>query len=284
MDQPIGTAELADGLPNGGTTRIALRGIQSEQFQPFKFESHEVRTVVINGEPWFVLADLCKALDLTNPSMVADRIDSDALSTTEVIDSMGRAQTARIVSEAGLYEVVFLSRKPEAKAFKRWVTHEVIPSIRKTGSYGVQKQLTDDEIVAQALQITVAKVQQLEAKIEQDAPAVEYVTNHVAVADDVVTVRVAAQHLCKKEGELRAALIDSRMIYRVLIGQRWSGKDARIVDEYEYRPYAEHADKFVMRAQHNAPRHHNGQVRQTLYVLAAALPRISKRLGLGVAA
>ena len=102
----------------------------------FTYEGQQVRTVVVDGEPWFVLTDLCRVLDLSNPSMVRDRVDPDALSTAEVIDSMGRTQSAATVNESGLYEVIFLSRKPEARAFKRWITHEVLPQIRKTGGYG----------------------------------------------------------------------------------------------------------------------------------------------------
>lgn len=158
----------------------------------FTFESHEVRTVVINGEPWFVLADLCKALDLTNPSMVADRIDSDALSTTEVIDRMGRAQTARIVSEAGLYEVVFLSRKPEAKAFKRWMTHEVIPSIRKTGRYGVA-ELTRADLARMVLEAET-ELTQAKAELEVAAPKALF-ADAVAASDGTILVGELAKIL-----------------------------------------------------------------------------------------
>lgn len=103
----------------------------------FNYQNQDVRTVIIEGEPWFVLADVCRVLEIANPSDTATRLDSDALGTAEVIDVLGRPQQARTVSESGLYEVVFLSRKPEARAFKRWITHEVIPAIRKTGSYSV---------------------------------------------------------------------------------------------------------------------------------------------------
>lgn len=103
----------------------------------FAFKGREVRTVLVAGEPWFVLADVCTVLEIGNPSMVSSRIEADALSSTEVIDSMGRKQTARTVSEAGLYDVVFMSRKPEARDFQRWVTGEVLPSIRRTGLYSV---------------------------------------------------------------------------------------------------------------------------------------------------
>ena len=83
------------------------------------------------GEPLFVLKDICDALDLKNISDVASRLDEDGVGTTEVIDNLGRTQKTNVVTEAGLYEVIFMSRKPEAKAFKRWVTSEVLPSIRK---------------------------------------------------------------------------------------------------------------------------------------------------------
>ena len=117
----------------------------------FIYDDRPVRVVTIDGEPWFVLADLCRVLDLSNPSMVADRLDADALSTAEVIDAMGRDQSARIVSEPGMYAVVFMSRKPEAAAFRRWITSEVLPSIRRHGGYltpeATEAALTDPDFI-----------------------------------------------------------------------------------------------------------------------------------------
>lgn len=138
--------------------------------QPFMYGSQEVRTVLIDNEPWFVLADICKTLDLSNPSMVANGLDADDLSTTEVIDSMGRTQVARIVNESGLYDTAFMSRKPQARDFKRWVTKEVLPSIRKTGSYSAQP-LTELE-VAERYVLALREKQALAAKVEADAPLV----------------------------------------------------------------------------------------------------------------
>ena len=134
---------------------------------------------MIDEEPWFVLADLCRVLDLSNPSMVADRLDPDALSSTEVIDSMGRKQHARIVNEPGLYEVVFLSRKPEARAFKRWITHDVIPAIRKHGGYltpaKVEEALLNPDTLIQlatSLKEERAKRAELETQVEVAKPKV----------------------------------------------------------------------------------------------------------------
>lgn len=153
------------------------------ELTPFDFDGQAVRVVTINGEPWFVLADVCRVLSIANPSDAATRIDPDALGTTEVIDSMGRPQRVRIVSEAGVYEVVFLSRKPEARDFKRWLTREVIPTIRKTGSYGVAPALPQDYATAlRALASEVEKTAELEAKVEADAPKVIF-------ADAVATSR-----------------------------------------------------------------------------------------------
>ena len=83
------------------------------------------------GEPWFVLKDICDALDIGNSRDVARRLDEDGVDTIDVTDNLGRTQKTNVITEAGLYEVIFMSRKPEAKAFKRWVTSEVLPSIRK---------------------------------------------------------------------------------------------------------------------------------------------------------
>lgn len=83
------------------------------------------------GEPLFILKDICDALDLGNNREVARRLDEDGVTTTDVLDNLGVQQKTNVVTEAGLYEVIFMSRKPEAKAFKRWVTSEVLHSIRK---------------------------------------------------------------------------------------------------------------------------------------------------------
>lgn len=106
-------------------------------------EFGEVRTVDIDGEPWFVVADVCRALELGNSRQAMTRLDEDEKGVIST-DTPGGKQEVSIVNEPGLYSLVLGSRKPEAKAFKRWITHEVIPSIRKTGSYtfdGTSKEL-----------------------------------------------------------------------------------------------------------------------------------------------
>jgi anti-repressor protein len=101
----------------------------------FNYKTNKIRVIVENGEPKWVLKDLCDVLGLSNPTAVADRLDKDDLSLTYLIDNLGRQQQTNVVNESGLYDVILRSDKLEARKFKRWITHEVLPQIRKTGSY-----------------------------------------------------------------------------------------------------------------------------------------------------
>ena len=106
------------------------------ELQVFNYGEIPVRTVMIDGEPWWVLADVCRVLNITNHKNVAARLDEDEKGV-HLMDTPGGNQKMSIINESGLYKVILRSDKPEAKAFTRWVTHEVLPTIRKTGSYGV---------------------------------------------------------------------------------------------------------------------------------------------------
>lgn len=111
-----------------------LKVFKNEQFG-------EVRSLEQNGEVLFVAADVCKALDIKNHRDAVKRLDDDEKGVA-LTDTLGGKQNLNVVNEYGLYNLVLASRKPEAKAFKRWITHEVIPTIRKTGKYIVTKQPT----------------------------------------------------------------------------------------------------------------------------------------------
>ena len=128
----------------------------------------DVRATVIDGEPWFVAADVCNVLDLSNTTIAVSRLDEDERAKF----NLGRQGDATIVNEPGLYTLVLGSRKPEAKAFKRWITHDVIPSIRKTGSYTM---LPQDYI--SALKALVASEEErlsLQEKNREMLPKAEY--------------------------------------------------------------------------------------------------------------
>lgn len=94
-------------------------------------EFGEIRSIQVDGEPWFVLKDVCEALELSNPTSVAQRLDEDERAKF----NLGRQGEAIIINESGLYAVILRSDKPQAKPFRKWLTNEVVPSIRKTGSY-----------------------------------------------------------------------------------------------------------------------------------------------------
>lgn len=108
-------------------------------------EFGEVRTVLVDNEPLFCLADVCKALGLEQVSRVKARLKEDGVTTSKVTDRLGREQEATFINESNLYKTIFQSRKESAERFTDWVTSEVLPSIRKTGSY--QKQLSPQEMM-----------------------------------------------------------------------------------------------------------------------------------------
>lgn len=138
----------------------------------------QVRTVTKDGEPWFVAADVCRALEVGNSRQALTRLDEDEKGVIST-DTPGGKQEVSIVNEPGLYTLVLGSRKPEAKNFKRWITHEVIPSIRKHGAYATGE--TIDRIIAdpdfgirlldQLKQEREARLS-LEAQTKEDAPKV----------------------------------------------------------------------------------------------------------------
>lgn len=133
--------------------------------QIFKYENNDVRTVEMNGEPWFVLKDVCVVLGLGTVSKVADRLDADEKGMNQ-IHTPGGMQDVTVINESGLYNVILRSDKPEAKPFRKWVTSEVLPSIRKNGGYiAGQEQLTPSELMAKALLVANKTLAEREARI-----------------------------------------------------------------------------------------------------------------------
>ena len=100
----------------------------------FSFEGRAVRTVVKDGQTWFIAVDVCAILEHSDASKAVSRLDDDEKGATNV-RTLGGVQEMNVVNESGVYNLIFTSRKPQAKAFRRWVTGEVLPSIRKTGRY-----------------------------------------------------------------------------------------------------------------------------------------------------
>jgi prophage antirepressor-like protein len=101
----------------------------------FSQEKAPIRVQLIKGEPWFVAKDVCQVLGIANHKDAVSRLDDDEKDGVGITDLIGRQQTVTVVSESGLYHLIFQSRKPEARKFRRWVTSEVLPSIRRKGFY-----------------------------------------------------------------------------------------------------------------------------------------------------
>lgn len=166
---------------------------QIEIFEKEEFGS--IRTVQTDGEPWFVASDICKALGLSNPTMVVQRLDEDerAKFNLGVHDNVGM----NCVNEYGLYSLILASRKKEAKEFKRWITHEVLPSIRKHGMYA-QKELLDNLdlliSVAQELKDEREKSEKLFAANERMKPKEEFF-DAVADSKDAIEIGKVAKVL-----------------------------------------------------------------------------------------
>lgn len=159
------------------------------ELRTWTFSGSEVRTVEVNGESWWVLKDVCTVLELTTPARVAERLEEDEVSLTHLTDSIGRQQETTIINESGLYSVILRSDKPQAKPFRKWVTSEVLPSIRKTGSYSIKDSYTIDDPIERAkrwieeqqekkqLQLTVSVQNQQIAELQPKASYYDVVLN-----------------------------------------------------------------------------------------------------------
>lgn len=152
------------------------------QIEIFKNESFgEVKVAGTSDEPLFCLADVCRVLDLDS-SQVMKRLDDGVVTIHPIIDRLGREQNANFITEDGLYDVILDSRKPQAKAFRKWITGEVLPSIRKTGSYSVQQRHQIPQSFPEALRLAAEQaerieeqqlqIEQKEQQIKEDAPRV----------------------------------------------------------------------------------------------------------------
>lgn len=137
-------------------------------------EFGDIRTVTIDNEPFFCMADICKALEISNVSQVKTRLNQDGVISNEVIDSIGRKQNANFVNESNMYKLIFQSRKESAGRFTDWVTSEVLPAIRKTGSY--QNPMTTDQKIQLLAQGNVELTEKVNAidkdlqEFKQDMP------------------------------------------------------------------------------------------------------------------
>lgn len=200
----------------------------NNEIQQFDFRGASLRTLTDKaGEPWFVAKDVCDILELTNPAVALQSLDDDEktnLSNSYVWSEPGRRPL--IISEPGLYRLVMRSRKPEAKEFQRWVTHEVLPSIRKTGGY-IPTSETDDDmtILAKAVMIGQRTMEAQKQKIAEQQTRIVELEPKARFADAVA----ASDGTCLV-GELAKMLrqngmdIGQNRLFRLLQADGYLGK------------------------------------------------------------
>jgi prophage antirepressor-like protein len=232
------------------------------EIQIFKNENFgEVRVAEVNGVPMFCLADVCRVLELTTPSKVRERLNQKGVNSIPTLTN-GGTQNLTYINEGNLYKAIFQSRKPEAEAFQDWVTDEVLPSIRKTGSYNMPKTF------AQALRLAAEQQEKIEAQqalIEAQKPKAEY---YDALVDRkcLLNFTDTAKELKIARTALINILLENKWIYRN------NGKDLR--------PYAKYVEKgyFEMKEFHNENRSNT----QTLITVAGRDAIMNKLLNVKI--
>ena len=211
----------------------------------------EIRTTGTSDEPLFCLADVCMALELQQGD-VKRRLDDGLVSTQPIQDSLGRTQQANFVNEDGLYDVILDSRKPSAKKFRKWVTSEVLPSIRKHGGYMAEKaDETPEELMSRALQVANETLKRKEARLRQledtnreqqqqlaaAAPKVAYVDN-VLQSINTYTVQQIAKELDTTSNKLYTFLSEKKVLFRQsgtwMLTSKYNGKGYAKTRTYQY--------------------------------------------------
>ena len=185
--------------------------------QAFTYQDQPVRTITVDGQPGFIANDLCSVLELTNPRQTLTYLDDDEKGVT-TNDTLGGAQQMAYVTEAGMYSLVLRSRKPEAKMFKRWITHDVLPQIRKTGAYAAPA-LSGPELMAKALLEAAETIKASDRKVLELTPKAEAFDSFLSTNGDY-SVNEAAKLLARDhnivtgEKRLRSKLEEWGWIYR----------------------------------------------------------------------
>lgn len=204
-----------------------MNGIQIFQNQEFG----AIRTISNEqGEPMFCLKDVCEVLELRTQKVV-QRLEDDVLSKYPIVDNLGRAQQATFVNEDGLYDTILESRKPQARGFRKWVTSEVLPSIRKQGGYIiVRPDETDEEVLARALQVMQVAVQRRDEEIARLKPRAVY-ADSVLDAINCITTTQLAKELGMTAQELNRLLCQMRIQY-------WQSGQYMLYAEYARKGFA----------------------------------------------
>ena len=221
---------------------VGMGSVVPSGVRPFDFEGAPVRIATRDGEPWFVLADVCRVLGIANIGSAAGRLDDDEKTNIRqtdvggiqwVTDAGGRAPI--IISESGLYRIVMRSDKPTAKRFQKWVASDVLPAIRKTGSYAApSSSLTREQLIAQALVLADETIREKDAVIEEQKEIIADMEPKVAAlhristADGSTCVTDIAKALNMRRKDLFAWLQANSWIYRRAGGSGYVAYQNRI--------------------------------------------------------
>jgi prophage antirepressor-like protein len=194
----------------------------------YNYAGRDVRTVEKDGDTWWVLKDVCDVLEIANHRDTANRLDDDEKGVVQT-DTLGGKQNATIINESGLYNVILRSDKPEAKTFKRWVTHEVLPQIRRTGAYRTEEPTIEQrikvlEIISAANAETLPYVLQMAKPfMPQENNTAKRVTPESVRLRDIMTQRkLKAQQMADICGVSRIS------VHRWLASANLPGEAARV--------------------------------------------------------
>ena len=252
------------------------------QLQVFNNEMFgQVRVSMLNGEPWFVASDVCKALAISNAGQAVGRLDKDEKMTIRLNDShsgqRGGARLISLVNETGLYTLVLGSRKPGAKEFKRWITHDILPTIRKTGGYVANEAMfietylshTDDATKA-LFSSTLQTIQKQNQQLEVQRPLVEFAET-VQKSKDNILIGTLAKLMCDN-----GTKIGGKRLFKLL-------RDENILMENNV-PYQSYIDQGYFHVKEGYHRMRSGEVELNFTTLVTprgqvwAMKRVRKAL------
>ena len=218
----------------------------------------QVRVVNINGEAWLVGSDVATALGYTNPAKaIRDHVyDEDKLTERFVLS--GQNREVIVINESGVYSLIFSSKLPTAKKFKHWVTSEVLPSIRKTGGYKVEKPMDDMEVLCRAVLISDKRIKALENKIELDAPKVAY-ADYASASKDSILIRDFCHGLPKEGFKIGERKLYALLVKHNILAKKPKGYD--ISQKYANAGYFERPPRALPVKVGEAPK-----IRFTVYV------------------
>lgn len=238
----------------------------------FRFDGADVRTLVIDGELWFVAVDVAVILGYSATSAMTRTLDDDEKGV-QILHTLGGDQECTVISEAGLFSAILRSRVPGARAFKRWVTHEVLPSINRTGAYVAPVQETPGQLMARALVTAQGVIERKDEQIAVLTPRAE-AWDDLAAADGDYSVADAASILNRAGITTGPQRLFTKLSE---IGWIYRGEARR------WRPYAKTIDAGYMSERAMPPRvDHDGilqPVPPQVRITARGLERLRVRLG-----